>query len=253
MSGRHVVLFRTALEAWDATEHEPHHDLAHDQTAAASPATRTRPRARVLRGASLPRSSEASWGLPQFSSRLSELSGVGAAARLSLAFALVRDAQQRREPVAWVGIAGSSFYPPDAATGGVDLAALPVITAPDAAAAARAATHLARSGAFGLLVIDLAPAPATTSARFARAVSVPPPLLTKLAGLAQQYGTAMVFLTASLPEQPSLGSLISLRCEAKRQDAGDGRFLCVAHALKDKRRGPGWSYAEVQLGPLGLR
>jgi recombination protein RecA len=166
-------------------------------------------------------------------------------------------------------LVGGSFYPPDAAASGIDLEALPVIATPDVAAALRVAIHLARSGAFGLLILDLVSPPPvdhhgragvrrlprTSGAadRQRAAQQLPTASFTKLAGLAQQHGVAVVFLTDALPEQPSLGSLISLRCDTQRQAAGEGRFLCVATALKDKRRGPGWSFAEVQLGPLGLR
>lgn len=209
-------------------------------------------RARVQRAGALPRQLEESWSMAQFAGRLGEISGVGAVARLSLAIALVLDAQQRNEPVAWIAGPTSAFFPPDAAAAGVDLNTLPVIVVPDSAAAARTAAQLARSGAFGLLVIDLA-ATREQLARQPAPLSVPPPLLTRLVGLAQQHGTGVVFLTDSTAKQPSLGSLISLRVEAQRQAVGDGCFLCSAHALKDKRRGPGWNFSAVHFGPAGLR
>ena len=59
--------------------------------------------------------------------------------------------------------------------------------------------------------------------------------------------------TEVLADRASLGSLVSLRCEAHQEEAGAGRFLCTARTLKDKRRGPGWTYTEVRRGPAGLR
>lgn len=246
---RHTVLFRSAVDAMDG------HPLETPTAYEGSPAKRVR--ARVLRAGALTGglagglANAATWGVAIWAGRLVELSGVGAATRLSLGFSLVREAQARREPAAWVSVVGSAFFPPDAAVGGVDLAALPVVMTPDVASAARAATQLLRSGGFGLVVLDLAPNPAVS--RAGRHVMVPAPLLTKLAGLAQEHNAAVVFLTETSSEASSLGSLISLRCDVSRHDAGDGRFLCVAHALKDKRRGPGWSYSELKVGPVGLR
>ncbi len=211
------------------------------------------------------------WALPVCAGRLTELSGEGAAVQLSLTFSLVRDAQRRGEPAAWVTHAASTFYPPDAAACGIALARLPVVFAPDAPGAARAADKLVRSGAFGLVVLDLVGledvarrAPATRDAEPARgprrglrsrgrAADIPPALLARLAALAQQHEAAVLFLTDKPPAEPSLGPLVSLRCEARREDAGGGRFVCRANALKDKRRGPGWSFSEVRRGPVGLR
>jgi recombination protein RecA len=82
---------------------------------------------------------------------------------------------------------------------------------------------------------------------------VPIPLQSRLASAAQGHGAAVVFVTEKAADRASLGSLVSLRCEADRREAGAGRFLCTARALKDKRRGPGWTYTEVRRGPAGLR
>ena len=202
------------------------------------------------------------WTLAGFSGRLSEFSGVGAGAQLSLAFSLVREAQQRGEPVAWVTLVGGAFYPPDVAAGGVKLDALPVIFAPDPVAAARAADRLVRSGGFSAVVLDLVPAgvPAGkgaggggSAARRPVPREVPLPMLSRLVGLAQKHDVALVFLTEKGTDSPSLGGLISLRCSTVRRDAGPGLFTCVAEALKDKQHGPGWSHTEVRGGPVGLR
>jgi len=184
----------------------------------------------------------ARWESSALAGRLVELSSDGAAAPLTLAFGLVLDAQRRGEPTAWISGTQSTFFPPDAAEGGVDLLALVVVRVPELRQALRAAEHLTRSGAFGLLVLDLGGAARVSSAA-----------LTRLAGLATHHETLVLFLTRKKGTHPSLGSLISLRGGATREPRGAGRFSCRVDALKDKRRGPGWSHAELCRGPAGLR
>ncbi|HSH70547.1 MAG TPA: hypothetical protein VK997_11560 [Deferrisomatales bacterium] len=184
----------------------------------------------------------AEWSTAALAGRLAELSAAGAAATLTLAFALVLDAQQRGEPAAWITTTGSSFFPPDAAAGGVDLDALVVVRVATAPQMFRAADRLARSGGFGLLVLDLGDR-----------AHMPAPAQTRLAGLAAHHGLLLLCLTRKDDAAPSLGSLISLRAAAAREDRGDGRFACTAQVLKDKRRGPGWSHTELCRGPDGLR
>ena len=181
------------------------------------------------------------WRLSAFSGRFGELSGDQAGAPLTLVFRLVREAQKQAEPVAWVGRWESTFFPPDVAEAGVDLAALPVVRAPDTLAAARAADLLLRSGAFGLLVLDVGPG-----------ASLPLPAQTRLVGLAKQYETALVCLTEKANDRPSLGSLVSLRAHTARTRQERDRFQCEVRVIKDKRRGPGWKHAEVCHGPDGL-
>lgn len=183
----------------------------------------------------------APWNIAEISGRLVEISGSGATAALTLAMGLTLEAQREGEPVAWVTTTESSFYPPDAAEGGVDLDALAVIRVPDARTVARAAERLTRSGAFGLVVLDLG----TTE--------VPTPLQARLAGLAQKHHAALICLTEKEHTTPSLGSLVSLRVQAQRRRVSEDRFACALSVLKDKRRGPTWSHTEVHHGPAGLR
>jgi len=182
------------------------------------------------------------WGHGELVGRLVELSGQGAAASLTLAFGVLLDAQRLGETAAWVAAGPRLFYPPDVVKSGVDLAALAVVRTDNAAAAARAADKLLRSGAFGLVVLDLG-----------KATTIPMPLLARLVKLAQKHEAAVLCLTDKHAEKPSLGSLVSLRCEAtrKRLSAVD-RFSCELRVLKDKRRGPGWQHQEVVRGPAGL-
>ena len=195
-----------------------------------------------------------SWRLANLAGRLTELSSREGAAGLTLAFSLVLDAQRAGEPVGWLTAGESAFFPPDAARGGVDLDALVVVRLPAAGQLPRAAEHLARSGAFGLLVLDLG-----------ETARVPVPMQMRLLGLARQHESAVLFLTRKGRDAASLGSLVSLRAEAQREPvarpepAGEGgrrtgvsAFTCTARVLKDKRGGPGWRHVEEWCGPDGL-
>jgi recombination protein RecA len=172
---------------------------------------------------------------------LVEISGSWADASLTVAFGLVLEAQRRGEPVGWVMAGKNFFYPPDVAKGGVDIDALVVVRLAEPGAISRAGEKLLRSGGFGLVVLDIG------------AVEIPLPLLSRLAALAQQHHATLVCLTNKDGQEPSLGSLISLRVEARRARIGAGRFECGLKVLKDKRRGPTWSYSEVCYGSAGLR
>ncbi|GAB4260470.1 recombinase A [Deferrisoma sp.] len=186
--------------------------------------------------------SPAEWSLEGLAGRVVEVSGGAHPAPLTAAVLLVRDAQARGEPVAWITSEESAFYPPDAAEAGVDLDALAVVRAPGLREALRAADHLLRSGAFGLVVLDLGDRRDLTLAA-----------QTRLGGLAQEHGAALVCLTRKPDGAPSLGSLVSLRVGAGRRRLGPGRFACRVEALKDKRRGPGWGKEVPCRAPDGLR
>jgi len=199
-----------------------------------------------LSGASLRRGvarpdAPAEWRLATFAGRFAEISGDRAGAPLALVFRLVREAQRAGEPVAWIGRRDSVFFPPDVAAAGVDLAALPVVWAPAPLAAAQAADLLVRSGAFGLVILDLG----------ARA-RLPIAAQTRLVGLAKKYDTALVCITEKEDDRPSVGSLVSLRAHVVRTERDEDRYRCEARVLKDKRRGPGWEHMEVCRGPDGL-
>ncbi len=191
------------------------------------------------------------WGHGELAGRLVELSGQGATASLTMTFGLLLDAQRRGETAAWVAAGSRLFYPPDAVESGVDLAALAVVRTDGAPAAARAADKLLRSGAFGLVILDLGRAMGRGATK---AEPIPTPLLARLVKLAQKHDATVLCLTDKHAEAPSLGSLVSLRCEASRQrKAGVAdRFTCELRVLKDKRRGPSWQHREVVRGPAGL-
>lgn len=183
----------------------------------------------------------AAWCLATFAGRLSELSGRPANSSLSLVLLLVLESQRQAEPAAWITSRESTFFPPDVADSGIDLSALPVVRARDTMAAARAAEHLLRSAAFGLLVLDLG-----AEAR------LPLPVQTRLAGQARRNEAALICLTEKSENQASIGSLVSLRAHAYRIKRQGRHFRCQVQIIKDKRQGPGRSHVEVCRGPDGL-
>jgi recombination protein RecA len=189
--------------------------------------------------------SEATWGLASLRGRLVELSARGASATLTTAMDIVVEAQTQHEPVAWLTLAAGTFYPPDVAECGVDLAALVVVRTHDAMAAARSAERLLRSGAFGLIVIDLG---SGNGAELSMQIQG------RLVTLAQTHDAAVVCLTEKANDTASLGSLVSLRAEALRARGGPatGEFAVTVRVIKDKRRGPGWTQTLKRRGPAGL-
>jgi recombination protein RecA len=188
------------------------------------------------------------WELGELAGRLVELSACEASATLTVATGLVLDAQRASEPAAWITPHGDgTFYPPDLAESGVDLDALVVIRTPSTIARAMltAADRLLRSGAFGLVILDLGEGPGV----------LPLPAQTRLAGLAQRHDAVLICLTAKPDPDSSgsLGSLVSLHATATRVEAEPGRFRCEVRVIKDKRRGPGWIHRqEGYRGPPGL-
>jgi len=193
-----------------------------------------------------------------------EISGAGAGARLSAAASAVLRAQREGETTAWIepvpagrafssagrsagpsaGV-GGSLYPPDLAEGGVDLEALPVIRVPASAGEAgpfRAAELLLRSGAFGLVVLDL---------RSGRQ-RIPAAWPGRLLGSAREHQARVLFLTGKGGDSESVGSLVALRLEPRRLRIRPGLFVVESRILKNK---PGLSLvteAERRRGPWGL-
>jgi recombination protein RecA len=190
------------------------------------------------------------WGLAACRGLLVELCGGPATAVLTLACALVRQAQRLGEPAAWVGRRQRMFFPPDAAEAGVDLEALAVVFVPPAAAGAqgapRALDHLVRSGGFGLVVADLGRERRLSLAAQGR-----------LAGLARRHQTAIILLSeiGVADGRPlSLGPLVSRRIEALRHSKANGphfTYHCEARVLHDKR-GASWRHLEPCRAPSGL-
>ncbi|MCP3981001.1 MAG: recombinase A [bacterium] len=188
------------------------------------------------------------WRLSTLSGRFTEICNDRSGAALTLVFRLVLEAQRRQEPVAWITHGHSIFFPPDVAETGVDLGALPVVRAERTIQAARAADFLLRSGAFGMVVMDIG-----ADTRLTLNVQ------TRLVGLAKKHACALVCITgdanAGRPRSATpgvLGSLVSLRAQTSRGERAGDRYRCEVHVIKDKRRGPGWKHGEECLGPDGL-
>ncbi len=131
--------------------------------------------------------------------------------------------------------------PPDVSDSGVDCEALVVVCVPNVVSIARAAEILARSGAFGLVVLDLGVQ-----------AQIPTPIQARLLQAAQRHDMVVLCLTDTHRHLPSLGSLVSVRIEASRQPSADGQYRCEGIARKDKRYGPGWRYGAAYTPPLGL-
>jgi recombination protein RecA len=177
------------------------------------------------------------WSLSETAGRIVEISGSFAPASLTFAFGLVLEAQRRGEPAGWITSEEAFFYPPDVSRTGVDLDALVVVRVRDSAAIPRAGEKLLRSGAFGLIVLDLGTA------------DIPLPLQTRLGGEARRHHATLICLTEKERRDFSLGSLVSLRVHARRSPGPENSFHCALEALKDKRRGPTWKHAGIFHGP----
>ncbi len=188
------------------------------------------------------------WSLDELAGRICELGFDGHTQRLSFTTGLLREAQVQGQPTAWIHTGEGLFHVPDLVAGGIDPGALPVIRTPHGIAAARAADHLLRSGAFGLVVVDLG-----------THCDLPPGMQSRLAGLARHHQSTLLFLTrpatngrGGKPAAGSLGALVSLRARGTMQLERPGYFRCALTATRDKKHGPGWTRKEVRRGPAGL-
>jgi recombination protein RecA len=199
----------------------------------------TGPASTVLGSRSVPKDPP-SWCLAELAGRLVELTGWRAGAVFSSALGLVVDAQRCGETVVWVGPRSRSFFPPDAESAGVDLAALPVVRLALPCGIAFAADVLARSGAFGLIVLDVGSS------------SVSLGVLSRLAGLARTHEAAIVLLTEKPPDRPSLGSVVSFRADTSFMRESDGSFAHQLAVTRDRVRAIGWRQVEKRRGPPGL-
>lgn len=196
--------------------------------------------------------------------RLTEISGVGAAARHTTAVALVRQAQLEGETTVWVQPAGGPLYPPDLAESGVDLDALVVVHVPEdrgQVGLARAAELLLRSGAYGLCVVDLSAADSACPSGHVHSDMSPqparPPRLkgsawqARLAALARLHHSRVVVLTRAAADRASLGPMVGLRIDPRRERRASGLFAVRPEVLKHKGA-PLLAAATLRRGPWGL-
>ncbi len=181
------------------------------------------------------------WDRQALAGRLCELSSTDGDGLLSGATQLVVDAQAEGEFVAWISAMPDTFFAPDAVESGVDLGALAMVRVDGAQAAGRVADKLLRSGAFGLVIVDLG----------ASAI-LPTPLQGRLLQLARAHDSALLCLTRKARNHPSLGSMVSLRGQVRCERLGDSRFRVEIEIVKDKQHGPGWVVQREYCGPDGL-
>jgi hypothetical protein len=179
--------------------------------------------------------------------RLVEVSGEHACARTTTAVSCVIRAQAHGELVAWVQPKDGALFPPDLEAAGVDLDSLIAIHVPRHAgpfALVRATEWLARSGAFGLTVIDLTDAlPPGSSVNWQG----------RLQGLLRQYDGRILLLTSSAYEDPSSGPLVGLRVEPRRGPLHADHFEVHTHVLKDKVGITTELSSTTPIAPAGLR
>lgn len=191
------------------------------------------------------------WSLATLAGRLVELSSGGAGAALSFTAQLLHEAQRQGEPVAWVQGQESLFYPPDLAAVGIDLRALPILQPAQPGDLAKIVTHLLRSGAFGLIVVDLGGDTGDGPQKRQTREALPVPLQSRLERTAALHGTCVLCLTGKSAEAGSLGPLVSWRGEARRLEGrGVGATIRIElQVLKDKRSAPGWR-CTLELEPV---
>lgn len=179
--------------------------------------------------------------------RLVEVSGKHACARTTAAVSCVIGAQACGELVAWVQLKDGALFPPDLEAAGVDLDSFITIHVPRHAgpfALVRATEWLARSGAFGLMVVDLTDAlPPGSSVNWQG----------RLQGLLRQYDGRILLLTSSAYEDPSSGPLVGLRIEPRRGPLHADRFEVHTHVLKNKIGFATELSSMSPIAPSGLR
>jgi hypothetical protein len=174
--------------------------------------------------------------LDRLTGRITEVSEAGYFGALTAVSAVLDQAQARGEACVWVATGDSLFYPPDLAFRGLDVEALAVVRVPGPLAGMLAADWLVRSGAFGLVILDWTGA------------SIEESVLGRMAKVAEDRKTAVIFLTRKADSAPSLGTAVSLRLTVRRSgDEGLAVFV-----TKDKRPGAPVVQKERLHGPLGL-
>jgi hypothetical protein len=179
-----------------------------------------------------------SWAYQNLVGVLAEVSEEVASGALSFVAEIILQAQSRNEPAAWVSGTESVFFPPDMSGRGIDLSALAVIRVGGQPESLTAVEWLVRSGALGLVIVDAQGRWTVTDA-----------CLGRLLKLAEKNQCAVVFLTRKRPEDPSLGSRISVRgCIG----AGARPFQVDLATVKDKRSNSSSRLSRQYYGPPGM-
>jgi hypothetical protein len=194
----------------------------------------------VFRAATLRKAAGgASWRFGSLIGILAEVSEERPSGAVSFAADIIAEAQAQNEPVAWVTGTESIFFPPDLRSRGVDLSAVAVIRVSGETDSLTAAEWLVRSGAMGLVIVDLDVHGNVTDASLGR-----------LLKLAERNLCAVLFLTRKRGQDPSLGSRISLRGCISR--SGSGPFVMDIRTTKDKRFNTDSRQSRWYHGPSGM-
>ena len=163
-----------------------------------------------------------SWHFDNLIGLVAEISEEVPSGAVTVAADIIVEAQCRNEPVAWVAGTDSIFFPPDFHERGIDLSAVSVIRAGGEAESLMAAEWLIKSGAWGLVIVDVDCQWNISDASLFR--------IQKVAG---RNLCAAVFLTRKRCHDPSLGSGIALRgCVSS---SGSGPFIVDVLTIKDRR------------------
>ena len=254
---------------------------------------------------------EPRWQLARLAGSLVEISGTADSGVLSSALTLVAEAQhnqarrhkhrssQNRRArslktssssnqalVAWIATTRSLFFPPDAMESGISLDRLILLRLETPGAQIRAATRIVHSGAFELVIVDLADSvPAldwnsgsgwnagpdsVAASRYSRSLRSQPsrpntspgvPPLSRLAGLAHKYRAAVVLLTDKPPAAPSLDPRVGKRFDASRGENGivitvlkdkGGGGICPPEEPGRNRLTPGFRFERECCEPAGM-
>ena len=178
--------------------------------------------------------------------KILELSGLQASARFTYAVNLLLQAQQIGETVAWIQPESGPLFPPDLHASGVDLQALVVVHVPLSAGVygiPKAAEILLRSGAFGLVILDLiASAPPSGSVAW----------LGRLLTLTRQHQSALIILTHKPVTSESVGACASWRIAPYRRQLRDGFYELDLNIIKNKTSAMWPDTNLLCCGPWGL-
>jgi hypothetical protein len=209
-------------------------------TTSFSPAPQSLADIPVFRAAALRKATGGgSWRFDNLIGILAEVSEEVASGAVSFAAGIIAEAQAQNEPVAWVAGTESVFFPPDLHSRGVDLSAVAVIRVNGETDSLIAAEWLVRSGAMGLVVVDLEVHGSLADASLGR-----------LLKLAERNLCAVLFLTRKRAQDPSLGSRISLRGCITR--SGSGPFVIDIRTTRDTRSNSSSRQSRRYHGPSGM-
>ncbi|MBN2527873.1 MAG: hypothetical protein JXR76_15900 [Deltaproteobacteria bacterium] len=188
------------------------------------------------------------WSYAALQGRLVSLLPGAMNAPFTALFQVIWDAQEEGETVAWVGGTQSCFYPPDVARLGVDLNAITVIRLSADKDIWFAADTLIRSGAVGMVVIDLASLEERRPSKNSLA------LQHRLSGLARTHNCAVIILPFHQNRHDDNGVLVSLTVKTSKTPLSlpFGAYQLGVTPQKDKTGTSNWKIEEVCDAPDGL-